>query len=509
MSDMKTENAQKCKDLIGFIVFILIIAFLFSKVTWLFRGNGAEAREDILGFDNEKCDIDVILFDGSDVLRFYDPLEVWKQYGFTSYNYATSSAQADMLKYYAEESRESCKAKLYVFDLRTITFVTDEISESTLRNWSDSVPVFSKVRAKGIHSYIYNRNHTDENIASYFFDIIKYHSKYDSLASEYQWSYMNAQNIYNVDKGFDPYKNHTPFTKPIGTEARGELSENQSNALKELVDYCDQEGLNALFICSPIIIPEEQQTIMNSVSDYIQARGYEFIDFNKYYDEIGIDFETDYGDVNHVNYYGARKFTDYFSRLIVDKYNLPDHRSDEKYGCWNQDYESMFAKRNEWMFAVQNDLNNHIEAKQQWENIHDTEDFLDWYNYIKNENYTAMVVISDMTDVKTSNGSIINLIDFWNIDWDRDYYIAVWEGSYSVYASYDEIESELSIGIDGGRGKDNCKISAENSTINIGGKDYLSDGAPIHIVVYDKNYKKVIDNVNLHILPDDSVVVKR
>ena len=63
---MSNVNIQKYKKIIGFVSFIIIIAVLFSKVTWLFRGNDVEAREDILGYGNEKCSIDVILFDGRD-----------------------------------------------------------------------------------------------------------------------------------------------------------------------------------------------------------------------------------------------------------------------------------------------------------------------------------------------------------------------------------------------------------------------------------------------------------
>ena len=111
---MSNVNIQKYKKIIGFVSFIIIIAVLFSKVTWLFRGNDVEAREDILGYGNEKCSIDVILFDGSDVLRFYDPLEAWNKYGYTSYNYATSSAQTDMLRFYAEESRKTQDAN-YIY----------------------------------------------------------------------------------------------------------------------------------------------------------------------------------------------------------------------------------------------------------------------------------------------------------------------------------------------------------------------------------------------------------
>lgn len=509
MINMETKKVIKCKEIIGFVIFLFIICFLFSRATWLFRGNDAEAREDILGVDNEKCDIDVILFDGSDVLRFYDPLDAWNKYGYTSYNYATSSAQADMLRFYAQESRETHDAKVYVFDLRTITFVTNEISESTLRNWSDSVPVFSWVRTKGIYSYIFNRDKTEIDIPSYFLDIIKYHTKYDSLASEYQWSYMDKRNIYNIDKGFDPYKNHTPFIEPIATEERGNLSDKQINALKDLVDYCDKEKLNALFICSPIVIKEEDQKLMNSVSDYIEERGYEFIDFNKYYDEIGIDFGTDYGDVNHVNYFGAKKFTDYFATLLVGKYDLPDHRNDEEYSSWDDDYKKMEVKRNEWLSAVQNDLNSHLDATKMWEQLQGIDDFTEWYGYTKNRNYTVIIKMSKIPKDLSVNSPISQLISDYGIDSSRDAYIGVWKGTDALFSSSDDLTTEMEIGVDGGRGTDSCKISVETDAINIAGEDYCANGSSIQIVVYDNNYKKVIDNVCVQINSDDSVLLSR
>ncbi len=506
---MRNVNIRKYKKIIGFVSFIIIITVLFSKVTWLFRGNSVEAREDILGYGNEKCSIDVILFDGSDVLRFYDPLEAWNKYGYTSYNYATSGAQTDMLRFYAEESRKTQDANLYVFDLRTITFVNSDISESTLRNWSDSVPVYSWVRAKGIYSYLFNRDIEGIDIPSYFIDIINYHTKYDSLSSERQWSYLNTNNIYNVDKGFDPNKNHTPFSKPISTEERGEITDKQWKTLTKLVNYCDEERLNALFICSPFVINEEDQKLMNAVSDFIEESGYEFIDFNKYYDEIGIDFETDYGDVNHVNYLGAKKFTDYFTDLLVNKYDLNDHRSDEAYSAWNDDYAKMEEKRNSWMNAVQNELKDHLEAAELGRELHNINDFLEWYGNIQNSNFTVLIKMTSVPKDLSSNNPFILFLSDYSIDPARDHYIGAWKDADALYSSSDELETELYIGVDGGRGTDLCKLSITPNKINIGGVEYSDDNAPIQIVVYDNNYKEVIDSVRIQFTTEDTVVLNR
>lgn len=480
-----------------------------SKKYVVFRGNGTESREDILGFQNVDGEIDVILFGGSDVLRFYDPLEAWHQYGYTSYNYATSSAQADMLRFYAEESRKTHKPSIYVFDLRTITFVNDIVSESSLRNWSDSVSVFSFARIKGIYSYLFNRDWSNVDVPSYFIDLFKYHTKYDSLASPYQWSYTNERNIKNVDKGFAPYINHTPFVRPVSTEERGEISDKQLKALKELLDYCDNEHINVLFICSPIVITEKDQMLMNSVSDYIVSRGYEFIDFNKLYDEIGIDFSTDYGDVNHVNYIGALKFTDYFINLLIQKYNLPDHQEDKRYASWNVDYEAMAETRASWLKATQNAVDNHLAAKQVGEKLPNIDNFLDWYVQLGNDNYVLIIRINEMPKDLSPEHPFFKFASVYGIDSSQTACVGAWKGTKAIVTNSNELTIETKIGTDGGKGTDKCLISIENKELSIAGRNYYNDQYPIQIIVYDYNFKTVLDNVTLQFKPDEIITMIR
>ena len=84
-SYMSTDRKEKLKKIIACILFISIVFFLLCKVTWIFRGNKSEAREDIAGFKSQGK-IDVVLCAGSNLLRYYQPLEAWNQKGYTSYN---------------------------------------------------------------------------------------------------------------------------------------------------------------------------------------------------------------------------------------------------------------------------------------------------------------------------------------------------------------------------------------------------------------------------------------
>lgn len=44
------------------------------------------------------------------------------------------------------------------------------------------------------------------------------------------------------------------------------------------------------------------------------------------YDEVGLDFATDFRDVSHVNNSGAGKVTRYMAEFLEESYGLPNRR---------------------------------------------------------------------------------------------------------------------------------------------------------------------------------------
>ncbi len=504
---MKEKNI-KIKRMIEFIVFLLISCILFEKVTWILRSNGEEAKEDICGFKNQG-NVDVVLYGGSNLLRFYQPLEAWNQKGYTSYNYATSSAKADLLKAYIEDSRVSNEAVLYVCDIRSYPMITETIDDASLRNWSDSLPVFSRARWNGISSFLFSRDLRETDVPSFYLDIIKYHTNTNALKSEDQWRYWNLNGIYNVDKGFDANDGHVPFERPNVIETIGELTSQQANALDELLNYCDDNNLQILFICCPYAITEEDWLTINAVGKRITERGYDFVNFNHYYDEIGLDFETDFGDINHVNFLGAEKYTQYLMNYISSHYELPDHRNDEQYARWNSDYESFTIFQNEWRSDTIITVEDHLNAKQIGETLPNVDEFTEWFSWIKNGNYNVIITINDMPDGLSAKNPLNRLFEKYGIDMSMEHYIGIWRGNEALLTSPGDTKIETAIGKDGGRGLDQCIISLEDRQLLIEDTNYYKAESPMQVLVYDRNYKRVIDNVSIKISSDDSVILKR
>lgn len=502
------KKSIKIKRIIEFLIFILISLVLFEKVTWIFRSNYSVTKEYICGFKNQG-DVDVVLYGGSTLFRYYQPLEAWKQMGFTSYNYATSSTKADLLKAYIEESRDSNEAILYVCDVRAYPMVIETVEDSALRNWSDSLPVFSKARWAGISSFLFSRNWSEVDVPSYYLDIIKYHTNTDALKDEEQWAYTNLDTIYSVDKGFTAYLSHVPFERPVVIDTVGKLTEQQEKALEELLDYCDKENLQVLFICCPYIITESDWLTLNAVGERITERGYNFINFNHYYDEIGLNFETDFGDVNHVNFLGAEKYTSYLMNYISLNYNLPDHREDIQYVNWNEDYETFAESQNEWRNSMNRLVDSHLQAKEFGDELSDIDDFIEWYAQIQNDNYTVVIRINDIFGELSYRNPFKKIMEDYDIDLLKEHYIGIWEGDTAIISSVDDLDAEADIGVDGGRGTDKCIISLNDGLLSIADVNYYNAESSIQILVYDNNYKKVIDNVLIELGPEDELTMKR
>ena len=86
-------------------------------------------------------------------------------------------------------------------------------------------------------------------------------------------------------------------------------------------------------IVSPYIVSADEQRTYNRIEEIAREEGIAFINYNEYYDEIGIDFEKDFNDGSHLNYWGSCKFTEYLGEYLVSC-GLPDRRGQEGYESW-------------------------------------------------------------------------------------------------------------------------------------------------------------------------------
>ena len=186
------------------------------------------------------------------------------------------------------------------------------------------------------------------------------HGKYAELSEE---DFVNRSAAISY-KGFDARETTIPFERPdvSGITARHELTEKEETYLRKIIEYAGARNIPLLFISSPYIITtDEEQEKYNTIFDIADEYGVPYVDFNKMYDELGLDFNTDFAEILHLNRSGNAKFTDYLGKYLRDNYGLADHRGDARYVSWDAD--ALYQRQDNLQYYINQAANEGADGK--------------------------------------------------------------------------------------------------------------------------------------------------
>ncbi|EOS43377.1 hypothetical protein C810_03865 [Lachnospiraceae bacterium A2] len=349
---------SKMTSLVSCIIFIILIIKITVSATYLFR-NVDNNRLDIIGM-YEEDPLDMVYIGSSATYQYWQSLKAWNDCGFMSYAYATNSLEGDGILYYMKEVLKTHKPKLFVFEMRDNIEIAETLSEYVLRFGTDNMDLFSANRWQYIHNFFKIRNVPEEaDVLSCYLDIFKYHTNIGNLALPEAWSYIDNR-AKCKNKGWEWVDAWESIPEPIGfkTEERKELGEREMNVLIELLEFCKSQDAQVLFVVSPMaIITKDSEAKYNTVGDIVNKYGYNFINANDYYREIGLDFSKDFYNIRHVNLFGAEKYTAFLEKYIKENYDLPDHRTEEEYKTWHDEYARFAQEEAEHKVSVGNLIN--------------------------------------------------------------------------------------------------------------------------------------------------------
>ena len=162
---------------------------------------------------------------------------------------------------------------------------------------------------------------------------------------------------YENSKGFYDYLGTTPITRP-DCEMNDDvvpMPNKEEYYYRMIIEYCQEQGIPLMIMVSPDgWYNDLSRGHYNYAREIAEEYGVEFIDYNEYYDEIGINFQTDFGDIGHLNYLGNRKFTQVLGEHLVDEYDLVDRRGDTTglYDSWHENYLMLESRVDNYLLSI-------------------------------------------------------------------------------------------------------------------------------------------------------------
>lgn len=295
----------------------------------------------VRGFYNEEPNsLDVVFCGTSKMFCLINPNELWNEYGFTSYDFATNEQPIWITYYFVKELLKTQKPDLVVIDTYFAVYGEKTLSESVTRSALDDLNL-SKNKIEAAWD---NDEHKD--ILTHIFPFFRYHDRALKLTHEdYSLAGYDEKNplrgytpMYAVKAYERPDVSHVTKVEPIPERAE--------EYLEKIIALLEENGVEYMLLNTPFIITEEQQKYYNYVEQYANEHGIKYLDCDKYIDEIGIDFSTDYFDHVHTNVKGSKKVTSFVGKYLTENYDLPDHRGSAEYADWDESYE-YWTKLNE------------------------------------------------------------------------------------------------------------------------------------------------------------------
>ena len=329
---------------------ICVLAWALALCVCLLAADRLTRRDDsarkYAPFFEEKQDIDVLFLGTSHVLDGVSPMELWRDYGVTSYNMGNSSEPLDVTEWVLRIAMQTHKPKVAVIDVYYIDRQVDDAWAYSFRHlFLDAVPL-SDLKVQAVRATL-----PRDQWLEFLMPFSLYHGRWEEL--------LGGKAERNVD--CEPYMMGGELrifraTVPPYTRTTLASQEEQPGeaALRRIAALCRENGIEPVFMAIPAPVSEEEQMHMNRVQGLADELGVPFINL---FDVEGlVDFETDcYDYLGHMNPDGASKITAYLGRWLTERYALEDRRGDAAYAHWDERlalYEAERAARWDGMTLI-------------------------------------------------------------------------------------------------------------------------------------------------------------
>ena len=304
-----------------------ILLIQFQKIFSFKYGDGIYGLTTF--YDQDENTIDLMCFGSSHIFENVNTGILWDEYGIAAFDLCGSIQPLWNTYYYMKEALKTQSPKVMIVDLYCA--VRDDEYSDTSRIIKNNYGL--KLSSDKIDSIQISA--PQETWIDYFLEYPTYHSRYSELTKADFIPYSGATKEYW--KGFSSNFNTKQFTKPeidSITDTMVLTSKNEEYLLK-IISLSKESNVPLLLIVSPYQLNAENQKKFNYIAQLAAEHDVPFVNYNLKCDDIGLDFNTDFADIHHLNYRGNIKFTRYLASYLKANYEIPDRRGDTNYQSYN------------------------------------------------------------------------------------------------------------------------------------------------------------------------------
>ena len=330
------------------VVFIACGLLLFAKISNILRQKTGAQVDMIHSFYSEPKDtVDVLCLGSSHGYSGVQTNIMWNEFGITSYVLCSPRQSAASSYYLLKEALNYQKPKVVLLESYYLRSPNLYVEEVTVRQAFDGVRM-GEVKQEMIEDLIGDYSWKEK--LSYYIPFIAYHSRWSMLKDA---DFNSRPYLRGSIVDFDIY----PMENPGVPETGKDMPETASKYFEMIEQLCDENCIQLVVFATPYGVANKIESYMNSqmtnvgLETYLAEKEIPFFYYQKM-DEVGIDYAMDFRDHGHMNTYGAAKITKHLGNFLREEYGIADHRQDEAYQSWNEDYAKFEEYANELKAAA-------------------------------------------------------------------------------------------------------------------------------------------------------------
>lgn len=313
---------------------LCVLAMIGAGLSYLSRlmVNKASLEQYEQFFETEQ-DFDVLFLGSSHVINGVSPLDLYREYGITSFNLSMHGNYVASSYYLLKECLELTERKgrqlpkavvLDIYGGNEIVF--------DLHNAWDSFPL-SATKAEMVRALV-----PKEDQAAMLVPFFLYHNRWNELKEEDFRLYASRK--YGVQPRYEVcYPADEIVTDP---EDREEADGEKLAYVDRINGLCESLGIKLFVIHIPYSYHPEWQREANEVCRYVKEQGIACVNYMN--QDMGIDFDIDFYDQGHLNASGMRILTKELGRLLWEA-GMKDHRGEEGDQVWERENEEFIEYR--------------------------------------------------------------------------------------------------------------------------------------------------------------------
>ncbi len=313
----KSSSTSGIKNVLKIVcVFCVLIVFLAVAQRILVPKYTGQLAEGSLIEEYYQCqkNNDVLFFGDSEMYYNFSPKVLSDEYDINAYVRGSANQTVWQSYYLLLDSLQYETPKAVVLSVSAL-MKEESDSEAYNRMTIDGME-WSQYKYDCVKASVLE----EENVLSYVFPILRYHSRWSELSKEDFKYFFGSPSVSErgyIEKTEVVPMGELPSVRPLENYEFGDKALTYLDLIRQV---CEKNNISLILVKAPSQYPHWYDEWDEQVVAYAEEYGLTYVNLLKYSEEIGLDFSVDTFDGGlHLNKTGAEKNTKYFGKILLEE----------------------------------------------------------------------------------------------------------------------------------------------------------------------------------------------